>query len=147
MLRHAVDAAEVTTVGDRDPQVSNGALEWVDQLRRTGLSAVKLDNRCIVRQRHGLYAMPSQPLRHHIGSLADIGHVVQKSLPLWPPAIGPSIQDIQPAIAGRAARLSARVTRVAPALRSWVQEEAQPLRPAAAVRLVFSSQVFWRPAF
>jgi len=30
-----------------------------------------------------------QPLRHHIGSLADIGHVVQESPPLWPPAIGP----------------------------------------------------------
>jgi hypothetical protein len=86
-----------------------------------------------------------QSLCHHIGSLADIGHVVQESLPPWPPAIGPSIQDNRPAIAGRAARLSARVTRVAPVLPSSAQE--QPLRLAAAVRLVSWSQVFWRPAF
>jgi hypothetical protein len=86
-----------------------------------------------------------QPLRHDIGSLADIGHVVQESLPLWPPAIGPSIQDIRPAIAGRAARLSARVTQVGSVLPSSAQE--QPLRLAAAVRLASSSQVFWRPAF
>ena len=41
MLRHAVDAAEVATVGHRDSQVRDGALEWVDQVRRTRLSAAQ----------------------------------------------------------------------------------------------------------
>jgi len=38
-------------------------------------------------------------------------------------------------IAGRAARLSARVTRVAPALPLWVQEEAQPLQPVSSLQV------------
>ena len=81
MLRHAVDAAKVAAVGDRYAQVRDGALERVDQLRRTRLSAVKLNGRCVVHQHHGLYAYVRSPLRHHIGSLADIGYVVQESLP------------------------------------------------------------------
>ena len=56
MLRHAVDAAKVAAVGDRDSQVRDGAPERVNQLRRTRLSAVKLNGRCVVHQRHGLYA-------------------------------------------------------------------------------------------
>jgi len=56
-----------------------------------------------------------------------------------------TIQDIQPTIGVRAARLSARVTQVGSVLPSLAQE--QPLRLAAAVRLVSSSQVFWRPVF
>jgi hypothetical protein len=50
-----------------------------------------------------------------------------------------SIQDIQPAIAGRAARLSARVRQAAPVLLSSAPE--QPLR------LVSSWLVSWQLAF
>ena len=141
MLRHAVDAAKVAAVGDRDSQVRDGALERVDQPQRTRLSAVELNDRCVVHQRHDLYAYVRSPLRHHIGSLADIGYVVQESLPTMGACnrATPSNSGIQPAIGGRAARLSARVTRAAPVLRSSAQE--QPLRPVSL------SQVSWELAF
>lgn len=81
------------------------------------------------------------PLRHHIGTLADIGDVVQESLPSMAACdrATPSIQDIQPAIAVRAARLSAKARRAAPVLLSLAPE--QPLR------LVSSWPVSWRAAF
>ena len=141
MLRHAVDAAKVAAVGDRDSQVRDGALERVDQLRRTRLSAVKLNGRCVVHQHHGLYAYVRSPLRHHIGSLADIGYVVQESLPPMAACYraSPSNSVIQPAIGGQAARLSARAMQAAPAPRSSAQE--QPLRPVSL------SQVSWELAF
>jgi len=51
----------------------------------------------------------------------------------------PSIQDIQPAIGVRAARLSARVTRAVPVLPSSARE--RPMRSASLW------PVSWRPAF
>jgi hypothetical protein len=51
----------------------------------------------------------------------------------------PSIQDIQPAIAVQAARLSAKARRAAPVLPS-----SAPVKP---LRLVSSWPVSWRPAF
>jgi hypothetical protein len=89
----------------------------------------------------GLYAIVRSPLRHHIGTLADIGDVVQESLPSMAAfdRATPSIQDIQPAIAVQAARLSAKARRAAPVLPSSAPE--QPLR------LVSSWPVSWRPAF
>ncbi len=56
VLRHAVDAAEVAAVGHRHSQVRDGALEWVDQVRRTRPCRGKLNGRCVVHQRHGLFA-------------------------------------------------------------------------------------------
>jgi hypothetical protein len=56
MFRHAIHAAKVAAVGDGDSQIGNGAPEWVNQLRRTRLSAVKLNGRCVVHRRHRLYA-------------------------------------------------------------------------------------------
>jgi hypothetical protein len=81
------------------------------------------------------------PLRHHIGTLADIGDVVQKSLLTMATCdrATPSIQDIQPAIAVRAARLSAKARQAAPVLPSSA--------PGPPPRLVSSWPVSWRAAF
>jgi hypothetical protein len=107
----------------------------------------KLNGRCVVGQRHDLYAYIRSRLRLHIGSLADIGYVVQESPATYgglKPGPHHQIQDIQPAIGVRGARLSAKVTQVAPVLPSLVE---QPLRPVAVVQPVSLTQVSWQLAF
>src|SRR4029078_10669204 len=79
----------------------------------------------------------SQPLHHHIESLAEIGYVVQESLATKAACdrATPTARDVQPAIVGLAARWSARARQAAPVLPSWAR--AQRLRPAAALPPVF----------
>ena len=43
LLRHAVGAAEVAAVGDRDPQVAHGAPEGIDEIRAIDVQATRRD--------------------------------------------------------------------------------------------------------
>ena len=64
VLRHAVHAAEIAAVGDRDPQVVHRTAALIDE-RGTALDARRLANECVPRGRAG---------RANVGKRDDLVH-------------------------------------------------------------------------
>ncbi len=84
-FRHAVRAAEVAAVGDRDPQVAHDAAERIDQIVSPR----------VLHHVHQPTGATTQPTSHHDGDFAAGGHAVAvghdgdaRWTAPWPPADG-----------------------------------------------------------
>ena len=79
MFRHAVDAAEVASIGDRNAQIGNRALERVDQCPSVFAQGdqVQLSKRLVPLLPSIACAAGPWLATQDIGILADIGHSVQ----------------------------------------------------------------------
>ena len=93
MLRHAVDAAEVASVGDRNAQIGNRALERIDQcpwFLAPGRRVQSLKRLVPLLPSIACAAGPWLATQD-IGILADIGHSVQNPRAFLRPAPGKDV--------------------------------------------------------